>query len=129
MDVHVLDVVKAAPPIVTFACAAGVAAGVWRDADLPVPGQDISVELDIPDALHWGESAASATEAADLVGVRGDAVVMRGLIEPLAEEDEVVTVRVSGGLLLVKIVGVPPGVAGCWVELRSVRLELYPTRI
>jgi hypothetical protein len=129
VDVHVLDVVEAAPPIVTFACAAGVAAGVWRDADLPVPGQDINVELDIPDALHWGESAAPTTEAADFVGVLGDAVVMRGRIEPPADGDDVVTVRVSGGLLLVEIVGVPSGVAGCWVELRDVRLELYPTRI
>lgn len=36
--------------------------------------------------------------------------------------------RVSGGLVLVEIVGLPPDVAGCWVELRGVKLELYPTR-
>ncbi|MGW0434683.1 hypothetical protein ACWDV4_19380 [Micromonospora sp. NPDC003197] len=129
MDVQVLDVGDQVPLQVTFACAVGVAAGVWRDAEAPAAGQLIDVEWDISDALRWGKSARLATEDSDFVGIVGDAVMVRGRIEQSADGDEVVIMRIGRGLVAVKIVGVLPHLAGCWIELRATGLELYPTAI
>jgi hypothetical protein len=129
VNVRVLYIVRATPPRVTFACAAGVAAGVWRGAELPVPRQHLDVEWDILGSLHWGVSAVPATEATDFVGSLDEAVVIRGRIELAADENSVVTIKVGGGLVLTEIVDLPTRSAGVWVELRGVKVDLYPTGI
>ncbi|GAB2952630.1 hypothetical protein GCM10027280_46170 [Micromonospora polyrhachis] len=129
MNVLLLDVVKATPLRVIFTCAVGAAAGIWRDTEVPTPGQQVDVEWEIRDPVQWGVSAVPATEATDFIGSRDAAVVMRGRIEPAQGRDSVVTIRVGDGLVLTEIADLPERSVGYWVELRNVKVDLYPTGI
>ena len=96
----------------------------WRGSHLPAPGPLVDVELDVSDVLEWGVSLALL----DGTPTRDEHGVPAGAVEAI--DDDVVTVRIAGGIVLLEVVGEPPPtVVGRTVVLRGVPLEAWPTQI
>jgi hypothetical protein len=121
MDTLIIAVHQGTPVIVDAVVAGVRVRAEWVGAP-PGTGDVVDVELDADPVLGWADTIAIYGAEATL----RDGQRLRGTVE--MQEEEVLTVRIADGLLLVEVddgsFDVPPGTA---ITVVAEPLKLYPT--
>jgi len=99
--------------------------GLWRGRSQPA-GVRLDIELTIEDSFAWEQLDLDGEPGAPL-SLDGLDIRIRGVIEDI-DDDGMLTVRVSQGLVMIETIGSPPdrNPVGRRIGLTTSTLEIYP---
>ena len=104
MNVKILEIIgsKELGVVVRFSCSAGIGLGCWKQvAELPVPGDCFSAELDVDELLAFPANLAWLQDGPSELRIALDEehLTMRGRIESI-DEDGMVYLRLADDCLV-----------------------------
>jgi hypothetical protein len=109
--------------VVDFLSDYGEATAIW-DGDSPTEDCEYQVEVDIEEALSWGEDAIISETNEYSVRMCGNSIVFVGILDS-TEDDGYTVVRIGEGIIPFITKGIPVTV-GSFVQVISKTVTLTP---
>ena len=111
---------------VDFSSDFGRSAAIW-EGEAPAAGVFYDVELDVDNALVWGESVSTTSSNKAMIALEEELFVVIGKVISL-EEDGCVSISVGDSVILLDVENAPKELTG-HIECRASDVKLYPTNL
>ncbi|MEX3777149.1 hypothetical protein [Pseudomonas sp. MYb118] len=127
MEVVIGDVTSIGNEIVVgFSTSFGSGIGFWKGV-APAVNESHDVELEIGEAIVWGENGHFSLNNVCLIEMGSDSVKLTGRIVHI-DDDGFAVLDVNGSVVLLEIIDFTGGIP-VFVDLCIKKIDLYPTGV
>lgn len=111
---------------IRFTSEYGSSCACWVGAS-PIIGEVYDVELEIDDALVWGENLSQAEADKHAIALEEDMFILTGTVISL-EEDGCLSIALGESVVLLEVYNAPEYISGL-VECRASNVRMYSTNL